>query len=66
MKITIEPRQTPNIWHFSSAPELRIYAQRDFETDNGETILKGTVGTDEPHLKVQCTLDGTILEIPPI
>jgi len=64
MKIQIEALHTVNQWYFSAAPELRIYALSDFHTDNGELVLRGTVGTDEPHLKIQCTLDGATLEIP--
>jgi hypothetical protein len=65
LKVTIEPTISPNIWHFSTAPELRVYALQDFFTDEGVPILRGTPGTDEPHLKLQCTLQGaTALEIP--
>lgn len=64
MKIVVEIHSTPNIYHFSEAPELRIYALQDFPTDDGETVLRGAVGGDGPHLKIQCTLDGNRIVIP--
>jgi hypothetical protein len=67
VKVTIESISTPNIWQFSTAPELRTYALQDFYTDEGVLVLRGTPGTDEPHLKSQCTLSGsTQLIIPEI
>lgn len=65
MKIIVEALNTANVWQFGSAPELRIYALNDFITDNGQYIPRGLVGTNEPHLKVQCELtDPTTLYIP--
>ena len=64
MRVEIEQIQTANVWHFSSAPELRIYALADFFSDDGDYVPRGTVGTDEPHLKVQCTLENDTVQIP--
>lgn len=65
MKIIVEALNTPNIWQFGSAPELRIYANQNFFTDNGQLVTRGLVGTNEPHLKIQCSLTGnTVLYIP--
>lgn len=66
MKVIIEAVQTTNQWRFTAAPELRIYALQQFYTDNGELVLRGTVGSNEPHLPIACTLDGDILQIPSI
>jgi len=57
-KVIVEAISTPNIWHFTEAPELRIYALTDFINDDGIQVLRGRVGTDEPHLKVPVSLSG--------
>jgi len=64
MRVIVEAIQTTSQWHFSAAPELRIYALQQFYSDDGHLVQRGTVGTDEPHLKITCTLDGDILQIP--
>lgn len=66
MKVILEAIQTTNQWQFTAAPELRIYALQQFYTDNGELVLRGTVGSNEPHLSIACALDGDILQIPSI
>lgn len=63
MKVLVEQAVLPNIWHFSQTPECRIYALQDFVSDEGITVLRGTPGTDEPHLKVDCDLSGASLTI---
>lgn len=64
-KITVEAIATSNSWQFTEAPELRIYALQQFVSpDDGTLVLRGTVGSDEPHLSIQCSLNGDSLVIP--
>lgn len=62
MKLTIDPTSTPANYGLSDpAPALEIYANEQFETDDGKTVLSGNVMlSDFRHRVVGEIVDGEI------
>lgn len=58
MQIIIEAEITNEVWQYPETPEVWIYALADFHSFNGVYILRGTPGTNEPHMVVPCSLTG--------
>lgn len=66
MKIIIEAINTPQVWHHGgTTAELRIYADQDFQTADGQVIPHGNMGSNNTfYLPVICTILGNVLTIP--
>lgn len=66
MKILVEAINTPPIWRMGgTAAKLRVYAQSDFQTSNGQWVSAGHPGQLETFcLEIICTILGNVITIP--
>lgn len=66
MKVLVEAINTPPIWRMGgSAAKLRVYAQSDFQTSNGQWIGAGHPGQLETFcLEIICTILGNVITVP--
>lgn len=65
MKVIVEATVTPNLWHFTGAVKLRIYANQQFFNSDGQYVPQGTPGqAASAYLEITCAVAGNELTIP--
>lgn len=67
MKLTIDSQSTSNIWQLTdAAPVLEIYANEQFDTPDGQTVLPGNVELGDLCRRVVGAVVANVLTFPVI